>query len=260
MIKELFIYSSASIISSTLTYPGDVLKSQYQLIKNNKLSFNSNLSMTQLSKFVYNKNGMFGFYKGLNIFLTNYPTFWTTFFIIDSKKYNIVENNVYNNIIWTTMCSSAGSFVSNPFFVIKTRMQSQSLENKNVKFIDIIKNIHNNESYLSFFKGYGATLFNNTKLIVQMPLYSFLNEKTENTIVSSFLAKTFSTYISYPLDLIRTIQRNTPNKLSSYMIAKEIWGKNKLIGFYKGSGIYMLTSTPNFVIMMYIIDKLTKKF
>lgn len=93
-----------------------------------------------------------------------------------------------------------------------------------------------------------------------MPLYSFLNEKTENTIVSSFFAKSVSTYIFYPLDLIRTIQRNTPNKLSSYTIIKEIWRENKLIGFYKGSGIYMLTSTPNFVIMMYIIDKLMKKF
>ena len=59
------------------------------------------------------------------------------------------------------------------------------------------------------------------------------------------------TALFYPLDNIRTNQRNFIGLSISY-VAKQIYNRYGMLGFYRGVLLYSMTSTPNFVLMVTI--------
>ena len=74
-----------------------------------------------------------------------------------------------------------------------------------------------------------------------------------NPFTSSLLARTSMTALFYPLDNIRTNQRNFAG-LSMSDVIKQIYRHYGPLGFYRGVLLYSMTSTPNFVLMVTIKD------
>jgi hypothetical protein len=120
--------------------------------------------------------------------------------------------------------------------------------------------IYKKEGVAKFFSGYPSSALNNLKLGIQIPLYDFFKENKMNTFYSAGISKFVATTAFYPLDIVRTLQRNNSEKMSITNAIKIIYGKNGFLGFYRGVMIYNMYSTPNFIILMYATDFLRKYF
>lgn len=237
--NDFLIGMSSSIISYGITYPIDAIKTNFQLssYKNNSATVNNTIRQ------IYKSDGIRGFYKGISSTFITYPIFWGTFFGTLS----------YSNVF---VASTFASLITNPLFVLKTRFQSDLVNKPN--YLNLIKQIYEKENIYGFFKGFGSTVINNTKLCIQFPLYDYLKIHTNSILFASMLSKIAASTIYYPTDLIRTNQRNSQVKISFLEATKNIYKINGFIGFYKGVLIYNAVSIPNFIIMMFIKEYIQK--
>jgi solute carrier family 25 (mitochondrial folate transporter), member 32 len=244
--NEFAIGTISSIISYSLTYPIDAIKTNYQVA-----NLNQKPILKDVIKQIYITHGIRGFYRGISSNLLTYPLFWGIFF----------QTNSHSNVF---IASGIASLVTNPLFVLKTRFQSlghsDNLVNQKVSYFNLTKNIYKNEGPRGFFKGFGSTLANNTKLWIQMPLYDKLYEKTNNIVMASMIAKIASATLYYPTDLIRTNQRNLKDNRNVFELSKSIYRTNGIKGFYNGVMLYNLVSIPSFVTLMVCRDYIKKYY
>jgi len=130
------------------------------------------------------------------------------------------------------LAGSVSSMIANPFFVIKTRLQTQDTP------------VRLQPSHL--LRGYTSTLCGNLKLGVQMPLYEYVNSTYGNVFLAGVVSKLVSSLLFYPFEFVRTIQRYNSVSMSSIDVFRE-YG----FGVYRGIGIYTLLTIPNFTLMMW---------
>lgn len=242
---EFFIASAANIISTSLCQPIDVIKTNYQL---------KNTSLKETIKNIYKTKQFRGFYSGLNANIYTFPLFWGIYF----QSNELIKKTNYNPFGVYFLSGIVASTITNPLFVIKTRLQSgAAAQNKYIYQIGL--NIYNNEGFGALFKGLNASILNNIKLGIQFPLNNYFRDSFQMSIVqSAFFSKLISTALFYPLDLIRVHQRNATGNIGLLHVVRHIYGTGGPPAFYRGVLIYISISTPNFVIMMYIINKLKK--
>lgn len=243
--NEFTIGTVSSIISYSLTYPIDVIKTNYQIANLKQKPIISNVV-----KQIYSTHGITGYYRGVGSTLMTYPLFWGMFF----------QTNAHTNVF---VASGVASFVTNPLFVLKTRFQSTSHNYESINqqsYLNLTKNIYRNEGIRGFFKGFVSTMANNTKLWIQFYAYDEMNKKTNNVVASSMIAKIFSSTIYYPTDLIRTNQRNLKENMNIVEVGKSIYKANGIKGFYNGVVLYNAISIPSFCIMMCCRDYIKKYY
>jgi solute carrier family 25 folate transporter 32 len=256
-----FIGILSNTFSTTVIHPIDVIKTNYQVaIKNNPQKINN------IIKLKWRNGGLKNFYRGLSPNILTYPIFWGVFF--EGRKYNfyLFKNRYLNNFSQYFLLANFASTITNPLFVIKTKLQTV---NRRKDIFNMLKDIYRYNGLRGFFKGYLATILNNLKLGIQFPLYDHFkdfnrkiaffdkNEKI-NIAFSSTLSKLISSSITYPLDLIRLIQRGSNLKISIIDIVKNVYKREGIIGLYRGILLYNFVSTGNFVIMMITFETLKK--
>jgi len=251
MNSEFAIGTFSSLISYSLTHPINELKKHYLISNSNS---KQKLSLAELNRLIYLEyHGMKGYYRGFSSTLLTYPLFWGIFF----------QANSHSNVM---VASSIASLATNPLFVLKTRFQTanQSMltyqSYKKVSYLNLTRDIYQNEGCKGFFKGFGSTLANNTKLWIQLPLYDKLNDKTNNVVLSSMIAKITSSTLYYPTDLIRTNQRNLKDNRNMIDVGKTIYKSQGIKGLYNGVLLYNLVSIPSFVTLMVCRDYIKKYY
>src|SRR5579871_1323593 len=113
----------SNLASIALTHPIDVVKTNYQLHQFNMLGKPNTMNVI---KNILKTRGVTGFYAGITPNLTTYPIFWSVYFAASQTFNNnrvVLFNNVYADKFFTTyLASMIGSTLTNPLFVIKTRM------------------------------------------------------------------------------------------------------------------------------------------
>lgn len=258
MNSEFTIGTVSSLIAYTATYPIDVIKTNYQVLNYQ----NKNIGTVGVIKNIYKTNGLYGYYKGSSSTLLTYPIFWGMFFDVQNTSNNWIlrqtNNSILTKLISPMIASTVASFVTNPLFVIKVRFQTDSISGGKSNYPNIIKNIWMVEGMRGFYKGFLSTVLNNTKLWLQFPLYDYINNKTNNIVISSVGSKFISSMLFYPTDLIRINQRFSTTKISITEASKNIFRSHGLKGFYNGLMLYNILSLPNFVLLMVIRDYLKK--
>ena len=162
--------------------------------------------------------------------LSTYPIFWGVFFACKEASIPVI------------LCSSIASLVTNPLFVLKTRIQTGG--------IGTLSSLYRNGG---LYAGYGATLLNSAKVGIQFPLYEYLKTILP-TEAAAFTSKAVSTSILYPLDLIRTLQRASTVNSSMIQVYKQIVFERGYTGFYRGIVLYNIISSLRFSIMMSLIE------
>ncbi len=199
-MNEIVPALGAGIVSTIICNPLDVIRINYQL--NTKIHYNLNF-----------------LYKGLNYGIIAIPSFWAIYFPLYKK---IKETDVPKPIAAYVSCCTASTFTT-PFWVLRQRVQTG-------------KEI-NNMSLINYYRGLIPTYIVNLNFIVQIPVYEYLKDKTENNTFNTFLntsiSKTIATCIFYPIDTIRAKIRNGDS-------IKQI----KFIEYYKGMTIYLIRSIP----------------
>lgn len=253
---EFLISSTSSVLSSTLVYPVDIVKTQYQV---SRINGKNPLNVTQIIKHIGKNQGVRGFYQGLCPNMMTYPLFWGVYFEMKKVNYQPTGYKYPDKIFMSFISGVGATTLVNPLFVMKVRTQTELLHqrykgNNSSLYTTLMKSIYQKEGTMGFFKGWSTTQLNNIKLGIQLPFYDFLKEKTDSTVISSMVAKLSASTVFYPFDLIRTNQRDSVNKVKAMGCLKDIYRREGIRGWYRGVGLYNLMTGPNFILMMYFKD------
>lgn len=212
----------ASTKATIILYPLEVFKTNKQVGQFKKISLNS-------------LNNFNNLYRGLSPQILAQGVFYGSFF----SFYNAKTQNISEKIKQTFIAGSIGSLLANPFYVIKTRSQTNQKS--------VIKNFRLRDC----FRGLGFTYLNNTKLLIQFPLTDYLHEEKKiNISFAAFLGKTIANFVLYPTDTIRTNLRNSSN-LGLMNVIKNIHPH-----YFRGFLIFNLYSTPHFVLVMFFRENM----
>lgn len=261
--------------------------SPLEILKMNAQVTSSKKTIRWMFKDIYRTHGVQGFYKGLKVSLLAQPGYWTFYFPIYnnlkpkfSNKDGTIDIHKKMGIVFGS--SLIASMAVNPLFVFKTRFQTSVLKkNTNgtlkypkLNYWQMAKDISKHEGIRGFYKGNFVAQIKNTQMIIQMPLYDYLNTHPSNPLqksnipildrsfMSGVISKTVaSCMIYYPIDCIRTNIRDNIDNKSIMQIVKHIHSKpGGFLNFYRGVGIYWLSAVPTFGMIMYIYEKTKHAF
>ena len=150
----------------------------------------------QLTKLIWKKEGIRGFYVGFTGNLVGIPLFTT----LNMSSYYYLKNYLYKNYsngksisnllrpwrlehkfgldtLSSIITGCLTQLVTNPIWVCKTRLQSQKLHKiddyRNI--FDAMNKITRREGVYGLFKGLVPSMFGVTHFIIYIPLYDFLN-------------------------------------------------------------------------------------
>jgi hypothetical protein len=248
MLKDGAIGFISSSVATTLIYPIDVIKTNFQMHTEKIIR----PSPINIASDIFKTKGILGFYRGISPQIMTYPIFWSVFFPTKAlvEKYKVTNNYFADKMVASYVSATVGSTIANPLFVIKTNMQVAGLPSIHT----VTKQLYADSGLRWITRGWTATMLNNNKLCVQFPLYDVLREKYNiDVISSSFISKAVTTSIYYPLDLIRTKQRNLGN-LTIRQAFYTIFTHGGIIGLYRGVMLNFVVSTPNFILTMWFKD------
>ncbi|KAI0153181.1 mitochondrial carrier domain-containing protein [Xylariaceae sp. FL1272] len=201
--------------SGVVTCPLDVIKTKLQaqggflpVSKGRHVGHHKVYSgLVGTTRVIWKEEGLRGMYRGLGPIILGYLPTWAVWFTVynKSKKF-MADNHVHNQFainFWSSIVAGASStIVTNPIWVIKTRLMSQSSKGYNREMsvfprsgntptsrpainspwhyhstIDAARKMYSSEGVLSFYSGLTPALLGLTHVAVQFPAYEFLRKK-----------------------------------------------------------------------------------
>lgn len=278
--RDIVTSFSSSVISVVACSPLEVLKMNAQVTS-------ANVTVKGLFKDIYKSHGIQGFYKGLGVSVLAQPSYWACYWPIYNTLKVKFQNpggdiNLHTKMGIIFGSSLVSSMAVNPLFVFKTRFQTSVLKKNaygsvlhpRLSYATLISDIARKEGIRGFYKGNLVAQIKNTQMVLQMPLFDYFNSSPNNPLgksnfvlldrsfVSGVLAKSIaSCLIYYPIDSIRTNIRDNIENKSILQITRQIYARpGGVLNFYRGVGIYWISSVPAFGVLMYFFDKFEKNF
>jgi len=248
-----FLSGAAAAVS---VWPLETIRAQRQVSPNGTLS--------GCCHNIYKKQGLPGFYRGLTHGTFGIGIFYAGYFPLhDLLKSYLVCGESNNSrrfasimpFLASYLAASAASVYVNGFYVIRTRRQTEIIktsQRNNMTILGVIKE----EGISGLSRGLGLTWMKNIELGFIAPFRDRMKNEGYSPILSSFVAKLFTTSITYPLDTARTLRRFSTNPISGQDIAIKFYHNPK--SAYKGYSIYALRSIPSTVIAFAVYDWLTE--
>lgn len=246
MISSYVIGHISSVIGQSVSYPIDSIKTQRIV--------HPTISTKEVIVNTFKKEGLKGFYRGFIPVSLAYPVYWGVYFTIYDRRSNFryTGNKHIDNTVHTLLSGSIASSVSNPLFIIKTRSQYNVINGYHQPYAAMIKDIYRTNGLSGFLKGYPATVLSTTKLMIQFPMYEYLREEKEYSIVSSsIVSKIIANTLFYPFEVARNIQRVSSAKINLFEVIASKFRAGGISGVSRGLVLYNLTSTTSFIVMMY---------
>jgi solute carrier family 25 aspartate/glutamate transporter 12/13 len=249
-------------IGAIIVYPIDLIKTNMQNQLNAKYK-NGIHCFTEIIK----KHGFSKLYNGSVVQLIGIgPEKSIKLFINNSLlNYNI------HPIISGCLAGASQVIVSNPIEIIKIQYQL-NIYNKNFKFIDAIKNIHNTNQSSHFnlyhiiknlYKGSSLCLLRDIPFSgIYFPTYLYIKNQILNnqininpTIISGFIAAIPAAYLVTPFDVIKTRYQSYKYK-NIIDCMNNIYINDGIKGFWIGGKWRVIKSAPQFAITLYVYEKL----
>ncbi|KAI5858203.1 mitochondrial carrier [Durotheca rogersii] len=159
------------------------------------------------ARVIYGEEGLRGMYRGLGPIILGYLPTWAVWFTVYNKsKLFLADHNLQNQFFinfWSSIIAGASStIVTNPIWVIKTRLMSQSVTRYDGHMsifsrrgttqtsrptidspwhyrstLDAARKMYSSEGVLSFYSGLTPALLGLTHVAVQFPAYEFLRKR-----------------------------------------------------------------------------------
>lgn len=307
----------AGVTAGVVVCPLDVAKTRLQaqgglLVKRDGWKYSGIIGTVST---IFKDEGIRGLYRGIVPIVIGYIPTWTIYFFLYekskallSKKYRITSDelatpsdslethprqstmsttlNPFIIHIFSALCAgSASTIITNPIWVVKTRLMSQGTHTFwNYKgTFDAIKQMYTQEGIGVFYQGLGPALLGLSHVAVQFPLYEqfkliFTNPNSSDLsnnlgiMLSSGLSKLAASSITYPHEVIRTrnqIQFNNHNNKNPTHIIKYrgIWKTAKTIyidegwrAFYAGLGTNMFRAVPSSAVTLLTYEMVSRHF
>lgn len=229
------------------------------------------------------EEGIRGLYNGLvPISLGYFPT-WMIYFSVyeyckqnENSPYRNIQSNYGNHALSAISAGLISSTLTNPIWVVKTRLMLQVNQKANVIVqsidaeplkdvnnsfettrysgtIDCFKKMYKEEGIKSFYSGLTPTLFGVVHVAIHFPLYEYCKNHVfkvdtqsennfQNLFLSSCISKMIATAITYPHEIVRTNLQIKDSKAKTLVgVVKYVWngyGQSHLEGIFKLGNFY----------------------
>ena len=186
---------------------------------------------------IWKQDGLRGMYRGLSPMLLGYLPTWAVYMTVYGSSRDYLYTQTDNKWL-AQMCASltagaSSSLVTNPIWVIKTRLMSQVGANASKDHqppwhyngtLDAARKMFRTEGIQSFYSGLGPALLGLTHVAIQFPLYEYCKlhftgvemgqqaandtkeqgNHTVGVLAATFLSKVCATTATYPHEVLRT--------------------------------------------------------
>ena len=286
---NFFAGGAAGMVSSTITTPLEVVKTQLQ---SSTVSVRSPLKVAQM---VLAREGVSGLFKGIKPMLVGIiPTRAIYFWSYSTSKSKIKEWQGGKENALTHLCSAmtagiTSNTIMNPVWMLKTRFQIMADTSKGQQdfknYMDLIKAVYKEEGLGGFWKGLSASYVGCFEGAIQWIVYEKIkavskDQRTATLQASStdkqgknvkvdvedkplapgtiFLqaafAKAIAIVATYPHEVVRTRLREQATsgtfKYTGFMQTLNMIAKEEgRKGLYGGMDIHLFRSVPNAAIM-----------
>jgi solute carrier family 25 folate transporter 32 len=241
-----------------------------------------NFKITEMFRQILKTDGVLGLFTGLAPALLTTPIFWGVYFPIYEHakawyapvypKYTNA-NSPMNHILAAVSAGAVADVITNPFWVIRTRMQTASLHNlldpamrakaAPVSMPRTVVDLYKEGGPMVFWRGLSASLFGLSHVAVQFPVYEMLKKEialarhkgasqdasTEDGPVEWLLAsassKVCASLLTYPHEVVRSRMMDSRAKLSLVNAVKGMIKNEGYQSFYNGIHVSLLRVIPN---------------
>mmetsp|Transcript_33615 Transcript_33615/g.85117 ORF Transcript_33615/g.85117 Transcript_33615/m.85117 type:complete len:349 (-) Transcript_33615:1329-2375(-) len=266
----------AGALTATFVCPLDVLKTRLQVQRIGAIKHGGIAG--GLSDIV-KREGFKGLYRGLGPTLVALLPNWAVYFTVYDKLKHTFTTRPGGRKVQATpaihMAAAAGAgvatlMVTNPLWVVKTRMQTQNmtlnLGNRVVRYPpykstgDALLRIAREEGIKGLYSGLAPSLMGILHVAIQFPLYEFSkgriaeagekhssDELTASELVyASAFSKMVASTVTYPHEVVRSYMHVTGSgPLHGLADAcRTIWREDGLKGFYRGCATNLIRTTP----------------
>jgi solute carrier family 25 folate transporter 32 len=254
MLASLLAGFGSGALSSIACAPLDLIRTRMQVMGDLKsksagsANSSANVSILKGIRDIIKSEGIHGCFRGLGPTLMTVPTFWGLYFpLYDHLKKDLhrrgvgsdnSNNKSNNNIIDGTdldrvpplvhmsaaiLAGTCADFFCNPMFVVRTRMQTESLhymeatieERKPHGIVQTVKGLYKEGGILIFWRGFSASLLGLSHVAIQFPTYEFFKaearERSETNeesaldlLFASGISKMVATSLTYPHEVVRS--------------------------------------------------------
>jgi solute carrier family 25 folate transporter 32 len=219
---------------------------------------------------IYHSKGILGYYQGLAPNFLGSTLSWGIYFGIYSLLKDRYSESKLSPIQHLSASAQAGfltSLLTNPIWVIKTRMCSQS--NTYTSVMHAFTKIYKYEGLRGLYKGLLPSMVGVSHGAIQFMLYeqmkqAYLQNQSELTTISTLLmaasSKAVATCLTYPYQVVKSrLQvQTTPSNLLQTIAS--IYRNESFRGFYKGLHVNILRVMPGTCITFVVYEGLTQLF
>ncbi|KAL4873136.1 hypothetical protein BDV12DRAFT_160440 [Aspergillus spectabilis] len=235
-----FCGASAGVASGIVTCPLDVIKTKLQaqggfVRRRGKVVEAKTLyrGMLGTGRVIWREDGIRGLYQGLGPMLLGYLPTWAVYLAVYDRSreyfYETTDSWWLSRGYASVTAGACSTIVTNPIWVIKTRLMSQSLRSNTEGFRapwqysgtwDAARKMYKTEGFRSFYSGLTPALLGLTHVAIQFPLYEYLKmtftgysigEHPDNgnshwigISCATFLSKICASTVTYPHEVLRT--------------------------------------------------------
>jgi solute carrier family 25 folate transporter 32 len=255
---------SGGVVSSLILHPFDLVKIRFQVtetkvsIQNTSLPYRPHYnSLFDAFRSIYREKGLIrGLYQGVtpNVLGNGmswglYLFFYNTIDVLNNKEYKRKDLTLKDRIIYSTIAGITTITITNPIWVVKTRMclqYSKSQINMYKNMFDCIRKIYQLEGIKAFYKGLVPGIFGTIHGTIQFVSYEqmkdFYAKKFHTTQFSTAMILTFSALskliaasTTYPYQVVRTRLQDQHQKYDGVIdVIKKTYTREGIGGFYKG--------------------------
>jgi solute carrier family 25 folate transporter 32 len=183
----------------------------------------------------------------------------------ECKKSFSFDHDVMTNATSAMAAGGLANLVTNPLWVVKTKMTSNPTGYYGV--VQSLRKIVKHEGSRALNSGVGASMLGVSHVMIQFPLYEAMKDQlaeldqfnsascTGVVMISSVASKAVAGLLTYPLETIRT-RKQVFSTSSHKQILKDIIKNQGMRGFYKGMTASLIKSIPATAITLCLYENL----
>ncbi|KAL9121752.1 MAG: hypothetical protein Q9187_001692 [Circinaria calcarea] len=231
----------AGAASGIVSCPLDVIKTKLQAqggfrIAKEGISVVAYRGVYGTAATIWREDGIRGMYRGLGPMLLGYIPTWAVYLTVYNKAQSFFNTKTDNKFLANVYASIAGgacsTMATNPIWVIKTRLMSQSNSRTGLDHhrppwhyhntLDAARKMYRSEGILAFYSGLTPALLGLTHVAIQFPLYEIFKAKFTGIGVgvketdedrsshfygislAVFMSKVIASTATYPHEVVRT--------------------------------------------------------